>query len=168
MTYPTYIDANFVRAQIADLVRMHPTLIEDDEGLALSLESETDATELCTRLVNSIKILEAQQNGIAGYVKELKSRAEVLEMRSEAMRSLLLSLLEAAGLKKLTLEIATIYTTMMQHVVVVDQDMVPENFRRQPPWEPKLADIRAELRRGEPVPGCTLSNPQPSLAIRMK
>jgi Siphovirus Gp157 len=164
----TYLDASFVKAQVADLVRRHPQLLEDDEGMALSLESETDATELCTRLVNSIKILEAQQNGIAGYVKELKSRAEVLEMRSEAMRALLLSLLETAGLKKLPLSIATVSQMMTRHVVVVDRDMVPENFRRQPPWEPKLADIGAELRRGEPVPGCALSNPQPSLTIRMK
>jgi Siphovirus Gp157 len=164
----TYLGATFIKAQIADLVRKHPELLEDDEGLALSLESETNATELCTRLVNKIKLLEAQQDGIAGYMKELKSRAEILEMRSEAMRALLLSLLETAGLKKLSLSIATVSQMMTRHVVVVDRDMVPEAFRRQPPWEPRLADIGAELRRGETVPGCTLSNPQPSLTIRMK
>jgi hypothetical protein len=163
-----FLSADEVKAQIARLLTDCPELREDDEGLILSLESETDATELCTRLVRKIKENEAYSNGTAAYIAELKGRIEMFDRRDIAMRALLLTIMQTAGLSKLPLSIGTISASPSRHLVIVDREQIPGRFRRYPEWEPMKNDIKAALKAGEAVPGVTLSNPEPHITIRLK
>jgi hypothetical protein len=162
------IRPDLVKAQIAGLLRAHPDLAGDDEGLVLSLESETDAAFLCARLVASIKLAEAHRDSVSGFIKELRSRQELLDLRAGNMRRALISILDSAGLKTLPLSIATLSVTRGRHVEIVDPELIPDCFRRQPPWEPMKKEIGNALRGGQEVPGCALADSEPSLSIRSK
>ena len=163
-----FLSADEVKAQVQRLLADCPELREDDEALVLSLESETDAAEFCTRLVRKIGETKAYSDGTARYISELRGRQEMLDLRIERLREVLLTVMQSAGLKKLPLTIATLSATPHRHVVFTDRDLIPEAYRRQPPWEPKKKEISDALKAGDVVPGCELSNPEPSLTIRMK
>lgn len=163
-----FIHADMVKSQVQRLLVDCPELRDDDEALVLSLESETDATELCTRLVRKIKENEAHSNGVAAYIAELRQRQEMFERRDIGLRAILLQIMEAAGVAKLPLAIATLSATPSQHVVVVEPAAVPAEYRRQPPWEPMKKEIKSALKAGMEVSGCVLSNPEPHITIRMK
>ena len=146
MTIPQrffFLNADFVKAQVARLFVDCPELREDDEALVMSLNSETDATELCTKLVRKIKENEGYGNSIAAYIAELKQRQEMFDRRDIGLRAILLQIMEAAGVKKLPLPIATLSTPASQHAVVVDFAAVPEKYRRYKPWEPMKNEIKA-------------------------
>jgi hypothetical protein len=157
-----------IKAQVAGLLTAYPELREDDEALVLSLESETDAFALCENLVRACKESEARSNAVAAYISELRGRQDALDRRADSLRAALLTIMETAGLKSLPLTAATLSVRYSAHVNVVDRDLVPEQFRRQPPWEPMKQLISAALKSGQDVPGCTLSNSEPSLTIRVK
>jgi hypothetical protein len=162
------IRADEVKAHIQALLALHPELREDDEALVLSLESETDAMALCEQLVRKIKETEAHRDGCAGYIRELKCRQELLDVRAEEMRALLVTIMAAAGVTKLPLSIATLSLRHIAHVTIIESELIPQQFRRFPPWEPMKNLIGAELKAGRHVPGAALSNPEPSLSIRVK
>lgn len=163
-----FISADIVKAQIAGLLTQHPQLREDDEALVLSLESETDAVSLCEKLVRAAKEAEVRSDAIGKYVADLRARADLLDIRSERLRDTLLKIMDAAGIKSLPLAAATLSIRYTPHVNVIERELVPEYYRRQPPWEPHKNLIGAALKAGQHVPGCTLSNPEPSLSIRVK
>jgi len=163
-----FLSADEVKAQIARLLTDCPELREDDEALVMSLNSETDATELVMRLVRKLKENEAYSNGVDIYIKELKGRQEMYERRDIRLRAVLLSIMQAAELKTLPLPIATLSARTSRYVIIMEPDKIPLQYRRQPPWEPMKKEIKAALNDGCDVPGCTLSNPEPSLSIRVK
>jgi len=163
-----FLSADEVKAQIQRLLADWPELREDDEALALSLESETDAIEFCTRLVRKIGETKAYSEGTANYIAELRARQETLDLRIERLRGILMSVMQTAGMAKLPLPIASLSVSYRQHVVIADRDLIPEYYRREPPWEPNKILIGASLKAGDVVPGCEMSNPEPSLTIRVK
>jgi hypothetical protein len=161
----THVDE--VKAQIQRLLSDCPELRNDDEALVLSLESETDIIELCQRLVRSIKQNEAYSDGLKEYISELRGRQEAFARRETGLKAILLSVMEAAGVKTLRLPIATLSARPNQHVVIVDPEKIPKLYQRWK-WEPMKNEIRAALKEGKEVPGCVLSNPEPSLTILTK
>lgn len=169
MTIPArFLTGDAVKAQVQRLLVDCPELREDDEALVISLESETDAIELCTKLVKKIGETEAHSAGVTGYINDLRSRIQTLDLRAERLRVLLLQIMEAAGVKSLPLPIATLSVRYPEKVQVIEPDIIPEYYRRQPPWEPNKLLIKAALKSGASVPGCALSNSEPSLTIRVK
>jgi hypothetical protein len=177
-----FLSADEVKAQIARLLTDCPELREDDEGLVLSLESETEATELCTRLVKAIKETEAHSSSVAALISEYRGRQEMLDLRVEKLKTMLTSIIKATGQTKIQLAIGTPFITPTKHVEVTDYDLVPEYYQRpltwkpdphmnpnkQLTWEPDKKLIGASLKAGQLVSGCKMSEPTDSLTIRMK
>lgn len=52
-------------------------------------------------------------------------------------------------------------------VVIADEDQIPAFFINMKPVLDK-AKIKAQLQDGEPVPGATLSNAEPTITVRVK
>ncbi len=53
-------------------------------------------------------------------------------------------------------------------LVVVDEQVIPETYWQ--PREPRLDRVGLinDLKRGSPVPGVALSNPEPVLSVRVR
>ncbi len=165
------LTANEVKAQIQRLLADCPELREDDEALVLSLESETDATELCDLLLENIQLLDAWEAALKSRIDRLKNRIDYLKFRQTRLEQTIISILQAAERKSLPLPHGTPVIRYNQHVVVIEKELVPPEFRRQPPlpeWEVDKKLVGAALKAHQPVPGCALSNLEPSLSIRVK
>lgn len=152
------IDAAVVRRQIESLRAEYPEVFGDDEDALLALESETDLTELATRLVKMVREEDADISGIDGYVAELQARKARKARKAEAGRSMLLALLESSGVQKLPLPIATLSVGRKPvSVIVCDEAALPDQFFRIK-REPNKTAIKSAIEDGADVPGAHLSN----------
>lgn len=158
-----------VRQQIENLKILHPELLDDDEAWLASLESETKFEELLTQVVRRIEDTKALAEGTAGRLDELKARKDRLLHRMESLRDLLFKLMESAELSKMELAEATVTVRKGTPKVIGEPDplTLPDHLRKTV-ISPNMTAIKAALHSGETVPGCQLSNSQPSLTIRIK
>lgn len=162
------MQADFVKAQIANLLTSFPELETDEILRRDTLEGETDAMALLSRLVRARNETQALVNGIGEYAKELAERKSRLERRAEACRMMAFQILDAANIPSLTLPEATLTIQRgQQSVVVTDEEKLPEKFIRTK-REPDKTAIKEALKAGEAVEGAELSNANPYLTIRTK
>jgi hypothetical protein len=151
------INPEVVKAQIASLLVEFPELAEDEEALALSLDSETEAVELLSDLVVRIGNAKAMGTGLAAYISELRDRADTIDRRIEAQRALAQKIMETADLKK----------AGTPRVVVTDEAALPKDCVRMK-TEPDKITIKRKLDQGATVTGAVLSNAGPVLQIRVR
>ncbi|MEU7656817.1 siphovirus Gp157 family protein, partial [Micromonospora taraxaci] len=91
------------------------------------------------------------------------------ETRIERLREFALKVMDWTAQKKIELPEATLSIRMGQPAVVgePDADALPDHLCRIK-REPNKSAIKEALQNGRTVPGCELSNGQPSIAIRIK
>jgi hypothetical protein len=162
------INPEVVKAQIASLLIRYPQLQDDEEALALSLDSETDATALLSQIVARLGETEALINGTANWISDLRSRHGNYDRRKDALRDLAFRIMEIAGLPRLELPLATLSISAgAKKVVITDEKALPSAYVRTV-REPAKTLIGQMLRAGHEVPGAELSNAEPHLTIRVK
>jgi len=163
-------DAHQLQQQIANLYRLYPDLLGDDEMLKVdTLEGATNLHELATVIVVAIAKAVALAEGAANEQRDIKTRKARYEMREAFLREMLMKILQAADIKKLELPKATIGQHRGQPQIVGEPDVnaLPDEFVRIK-REPDRVAIREALMSGRDVPGLTLSNAPPTLVINPK
>lgn len=163
------LDPHAVKLQVTALKLAHPDLAEDDEAWLLSLESETDINELLTAVVRRIEDSKALVIGTKDRFDELKARKDRFEARVESLRNLAFKIMTTADLPKAELPEATLSIRKGQPSIIgePDADRLPDELCKIK-REPNRAAIKEALQNGQAVPGCELSNGQPSISIRIK
>jgi Siphovirus Gp157 len=162
------LNAKYVQDEITALLLAHPELEEDEVLRADSIEGQTEAFEFLSRVVRKISGAKVMAKATADYAEELKGRKERLERREHALRSLVMKIMNAANLRKCELPEATLSIRNGQQKVLITNDLaIPDGFMRIKK-EPDKTLIRAELIASGNVPGCALSNGEPSLTILVK
>lgn len=158
-----------IRQQIANIKLVHPELAEDDEAWAATLESETELHELLTRIVRRIEDTKALIVGTKDRADELKGRKDRFERRVDALRDLLLKMMNAADQLSIELPEATLSVRAGQPKLVGDGDAaeLPESLCKIS-REPDRTKIRDALKAGQTVPGFELSNSETTISIRVK
>lgn len=162
-------DVNMVRLQIENLKISYPGLIDDDESWQMSLESETDLTDLLTSIIRRIEDAKALVIGTKDRLEDLKLRKERFEERVDALRQLTFKLMQAAEVQSIEMAEATlsIRKGTPQLVGDADAETLPGdlcNITRSV----NRAKVKEALKAGQAVPGFSLSNSVPSLTIRVK
>ena len=162
------LDLHYVQQEIATLLLCHPELEEDDVLRADSIEGQTTAFEFLAKIVRLIGGTSAIATGTADYIGELQERKARLERREMALRALIFKVMNTAELKKVELPEATLSVRNGQpKVVIVNEREIPSEFFRVK-REPDRTAIKAAITAGEYVAGTTLTNAEPTLAIRVK
>lgn len=162
------LDVQTVQAHIAELLAAHPELEEDEILRADMIQGETDAFEILADLVRLVADSKVMELGTDLYLAELRSRRDRFERRGEALRELILKVMNTAQLKKAELPEATLSIRQgSQKVVIVDEAEIPPDYLRVK-TEPDKTKIKAVLAMRMHVPGCALSNAEPVLAIHVK
>ena len=152
--------------EIELLLEQFPQLKDDQDLLADMLEGQTDFNEVIASLAKDIKMAKANAAGIKELTKELKERQARFEAKEEFCRSLILKLMEAAGVRKLTLPVATVnITNVSPSVVIVDESAIPDVFMRIKK-EPNKTAIKAALETGQAISGAVMSNGSTTVSIR--
>ncbi|MEL4072259.1 siphovirus Gp157 family protein [Ochrobactrum sp. GPK 3] len=159
-------DVTVLEREFADLVAAYPELAEDDELRADTIEGETDAY----RVLGKILAIERDANSMALAIgeraKELAARKDRYSRRKDAMRALLLRLLKAADLNKVSLPEATVSVGKGRAgVEIVDESLLPDNVVKMK-REPDKTAIKAALDAGEDVPGAVLRVGGETITVR--
>lgn len=159
-------DVTVLEREFADLVAAYPELAEDEELRADTIEGETDAYRVLGKIVAIERDANSMALAIGERAKELAARKDRYTRRKEAMRALLLRLLKAADLNKVSLPEATVSVGKGRAgVEIVDETLLPDNVIKLK-REPDKTVIKAALDAGEDVPGAVLREGQPSVTVR--
>lgn len=161
---------DIIRQQIANLLLVHPELKDDEESLALSLESETEAIDLFRQIERQRQEDSCLAGAIASNIAELQLRQERIVRREKARRELMLKLMQAAGLPRLEMPEATLSISKgRERVIILDDASVPSSFRHEPQTpKPDLKKIGDALKTGMIVNWAATETGQPSISIRTK
>lgn len=163
-----FIDAEAVKAQIADLLAAFPELSEDPDFALDVWEGETDLFRILSKIVAERSESETMVSAIKERVSDLNARSDRFKRRSDFMKKLAKGLMDAAHQPKITLPEATLSVLKPRTSVnVTDADQLPQGFFsivRQPD---KKA-IGEALLAGEQIPGAELALGDEGLMIKVK
>ena len=141
----------------------------DETTLADTLEGLTDFHEVVAAVVRSALFDEALADGLKAHIGVLQERMARLVERAAARRRVAREAMTEAAVKLIR---APDFTLSLRPgspaLVVVDENTIPEAY-----WEarePRLnrLGLIADLKRGKPVAGALLSNPEPVLSVRVR
>lgn len=166
---PLTLDPAIVKHQIDNLLVQCPELADDEILRTDMIEGETDAFEFLRLVERKRQDACAMAGGIAGNIAELELRQARFERREQAMRDLHKKIMEAANLKKVELPEATLSLRNGSQKLIGESDpeMLPREFQKISYKEDRAA-IKAALDAGRTLAGYSLSNGEPTIAIRTK
>ena len=146
----------------------HPELDGDPEFAAEVFSAETDIEGVLAKLVSMALDAGSRAEAMATRVIELRMRQDRHELKEEKLRSLILNVMERAGLPKVQLTEATL---SVRHIppapIVVDEGLLPDECVKVI-RKPDMGAIRDCIEAGQAIPGVVLSNGRSSLAVRTK
>lgn len=161
-------DVKSVQDEITALLLAYPELLEDEVLREDMIEGQTSTNDFLRQIVRKIGATQAIASGTAEYIGELKERQARLERREHALRGLIQKVMNTGELRKCELPEATISIRNGQpKVQIIAENEIPKEFLRVR-TEPDKIRIKAALMAHEYVPGCALSNAEPTLAIIVK
>lgn len=162
------LDPTVVKQQISNLRLQFPELEESEADWLLSLESETDATELLSRIIDRLHDVEALAGGLATKIAEFEVRQARYGEQQKKLRSMALAIMQMANVRKLELPSATLSVRAgSQKVVIVDEASVPDILCKIT-RTPDKTRIKEMLLEGASFNWAAIETSDPSLAIRTK
>jgi hypothetical protein len=160
-----------LRIAIETFLKEWPELAEDIQLRADMLDAETPMSEALADLIRLSEGARALKEGTKDQLARLKARGERLERRIDFARTLMLSILQSADLKKVELPEATVYLRnnppQVLGVGVVDADKLPDDLVKIE-RKPDRTKIKEALEAGRSLDGLVLSNSPPSIVVMVK
>lgn len=152
--------------------RLKETLIaeygEDAELLRDMLEGETNLQECIKWATLELASVEGIKAGIEIAIAKLKERLTRHCNRAQALRDGIQVAMETAELTSLKTPAATLsMRPSPPRCEITDAAQLPAIYVNQPAPVPDKRAILAALKKGEAVPGATLSNQPASLTVRL-
>jgi hypothetical protein len=140
----------------------------DQETYLDTLDGETDYLDVADALLRANVEDEALQSGLADVMKTMKARHDRIGARIDARKAALLTLMNAADVKKLERPVATVSRRAGSlSVRITDEADLPSQLRRvKTISEPDKIAIKAHLQAGETVPGAELVRGPDGVTIR--
>jgi len=155
-------------ARIADDLRAILGDDYDDQTFLDTLDGETDAVAVASRLVDMMQEAASMADAAKLRARDLSERSARFDARAAACRAQLGTLLDAMSVRKLVLPAATVSRLAGRTRAVIDAPGdVPTQLCRIK-REPDSAAIKAALEAGETVPGARLETGAPSVSVRVK
>lgn len=164
------MDLKDLTVNTRDLVGRLRTICGDDEQAFLdTLEGCSDVHEAASRVIRWMNEQEAHAGAMKGLASTYSARSKVFDNRVDGARNALFHLLQYLGVRTMPLPEATLSVVSGKVKVMgePDADKLPDNLVRVK-REPDMAAIRAALEAKQEVPGCSLSNTAPTLAVRTR
>ena len=163
-----YVDAQNVKAAIADLLAAYPELAEDDDLMLDMLEGETDLHAVLARALDTKLEADTMAAAIHQRIENLEARKSRCQSQATAMKRLIKSIMESANQTKITLPEASLSIRDGQMSVnVYDVNALPQGFYKTERKADKTA-LKPALMAGETIPGAELAQGDTSLTIRLK
>ena len=164
--------------QLAILLGQHEYLLElvrtefpdvDQDALRESIAGLTNLSEMLASVLRSHLDDLAFLAALRTRILDMQERFARIEYRAEKKRSLVASVMERAGIKKLT---EADFTASLREVppglIVIEEGKIPEVFWKPQPPKLDRKILIAALKAGEVVAGAALGNGSTTLAVRTR
>ena len=141
----------------------------DEETLLDTLEGLTDLPEMIAEVIRSRLDDLALVAALRARIADMNERLGRFDHRADNKKEIVTSVMERAGLKKLTQPDFTLsLRPTAPPLVVVDEAQIPDAFWK--PQAPKLdrQGLIGALKNGRDVPGATLGNGGMTISVRTK
>lgn len=159
-------DARRISADIAAALHQWPELADDPELAADTFEG-MGLNDVLSRLVRQAQDAKTTAAAIADLIGEYQARKARFERRNEAMRSIILGLLQKSGVPRVQLPEATVSVGKgRDRVEIVDETRLPKWALRVSTSPDKTA-IKERLDAGKKVPGAAIVTGDPALTLRV-
>lgn len=154
-----------LQGEIASLLARYPELAEDEDLRADMLEGETDLHAVIEKLLGMAREAESMCEAIAARRGALGERLVRYEAKELAMREIIQTLMDRAGLQKLQLPEATLSISYRKpSPVVTDEAALPDEFCKIV----RKPDM-AKIKEAETLPpGVAMGNGKSVLTIRTR
>jgi hypothetical protein len=141
----------------------------DEETLRDTLEGMTNLHEMISAVIRSRLDDLALGVALRARMADMQERLARLENRAEKKKEIVTSVMERAGLKKLTEADFTLsLRATSPPLIVFDEHEIPEDFWRAQPPKLDRQGMIAALKAGRDVPGATLGNAAMTISVRTK
>ncbi len=141
----------------------------DEETLLGTLEGMTDLNEMIASVVRSRLDDLALHAALRARMSDMHERAGRLEQRAGTKKEVVASVMERAGLKKLTEPDFTLsLRSTTPPLVVTDEGEIPEDFWKPQPAKLDRQGLLTALKAGREVPGVVLGNGGVTISVRTK
>lgn len=161
-----HADVANVLADIDALFALYPELAEDEDLRRDMLEGSTAAFDVLTRLLDLERDADSLAKAAAARIADLGARKARADKRKDAMRALMLRVMQAAGVQKAPLAEATVSVSKgRDSVEIVDETAVPPRFLKVVKTPDKTL-IKAALDAGKAVRGAEIKTGQPTISVR--
>jgi hypothetical protein len=159
------IISNIAAARDA-LMRDYPALADDPEFLADVIEGETEAPAIAAKLIQRRNEARANRDACKSLSQDYAAKASAWELRSTAQNRMLMALMDAAGVSKLSTPVGTVSVLDGKESLKLAADFEPPQgyFTTQIVADKKA--IESALKAGETMPGAWLERGNPYVMVR--
>lgn len=149
------------------LTEIDPTIADDVQLLVDSLEGMTDGVEVIDRLADAAITADLLAQATKEHAAKVVARAARAERQSKWLREQIMHAMATLEITKLQRPgYSASITPGPAHVVITDDTVLTDKYVRIK-REPNKSAIGEALKAGEHVEGAALSNPAPTLRIRV-
>ena len=141
----------------------------DEETLLDTLEGITDLHEMIAEVVRSRQDDLAYIAAVRARISDMQERLARLDQRADTKKEIVTSVLERAGIKKITQADFTLtLRSTNPPLVVIEEKQIPEEFWKPQPAKLDRQGLISALKSGREVSGVTLGNGGITIAVRTK
>ena len=141
----------------------------DEETLLDTLEGITDLHEMIAEVVRSRQDDLAFIAAVKARISDMQERLARLDQRATTKKEIVASVLERAGIKKITEADFTLsLRSTNPPLVVIEEKQIPEAFWKPQPPKLDRQGLLSALKGGLDVPGVTLGNGGVAISVRTK
>lgn len=141
----------------------------DDETLADTLEGLTDLQEKIAVVVRSQHEDHLLSKALRARIAEMRDRLGRLEKGVEKKRSLVVTVMERAEIKKIA---EPDFTASLRQsprpLLISDEGTIPDEFWKPQPSKLDRQKLMDDLKNGRHIPGAALGNGGQCLSVRVK
>ena len=141
----------------------------DEETLHDTVEGMTDLAEMLAAVVRSQLDDLALVSALRVRAADMQQRLLRIEQRASKKKELLTSVMERAGLKRLTEPDFTVSLRQTQPpLILVDENEIPSEFWKPQPPKLDRQGLISALKLGRDISGATLGNGGLTISVRTK
>lgn len=163
-----HLDTQFLKAEINKLIDANPELAEDETLLEDMLDGETDLKPVLSKLVSKRNFAQAMSAAAKEVAANASERSARFGRQADSLKALAHSILDAAGLQKITLPEATLSISKARTFVnITDINELPQGTFTTERKADK-ATLKRLLEAGETIPGAELVMGDETLTVRCR
>ncbi len=140
----------------------------DEETLMDTLEGMTSLTDSLAELLRSSQEDQSLASALRSRMADMQERLSRLDERARKKRELVTSVMEQAGLKKLTEPDFTVSLRPSPPLTIIDEEAIPGDYWKPQPAKLDRMGLISALSNGRDIPGAVLGNPPMTIAVRTK